>query len=787
MPIPKPKVPLKDHCSEIYDGKLYTYQEDAFQSLDLKEGGEWTQLDMGVPTQGSVCVQGNFDDQASFIVVGGTTDKNGYSGLQHYSFKDSKWISDKPADTVTTNRRRHGAAFIQQSSEILTYGGSQDDDHTATSQTFLISTKQPYVTRAFNSQAPPVVDPLLLSYNSTHALMLGGDPTNTKLFTFSPETMWNLLDIYLKEGLKDASKTQATVMTGSDGSKVLELFDMSSSPNKITSILVQNATQSSKRKRSNPHHPTKRRKREIALSDRPTYNSTLAPQDARSGFSVASDDKTGLVVASGGNDQAPLAMFNDTGNQWLDPNMFFGNEPQPTPTPLPSSTTSDLPSSTSSTSPPATSSAAAHKNNSSRDKSLTILGGVLGGVLGAAVVLILLLILLRYWKKRRALQQEQQRQSEYKLDEKGEMDFMDMGADFMREAGGSAAVSPGFTSPHGRNESEGSTKQKERGGAASSLSKRALLHAKGDSTGSQRSFWSRGSRSPDPPPQISAPIMGPSLSRSMASPEIRNDTGWSRYFAETPAQEGFARSAPRVDDPRQNSFLSTAQTHSTNTSSALHSSAEIEPLNFRPSQNYLPSGLGVALSHSVSRDATSNKSPTPSIVSDIEEESEYHHSNGQDSWSPVESGSGRERNSGWTDERTISSTHTNSAPYPHPGEHVHIPNFPMPTSGRSSAVASIASPVSPQGGQPPQLPTHSPGLRNVVSRDLIRSNSHRQQAEGLVRTGTQRVTPSNSPFPRPDEQQWGITRESNGSQNEDMSWLNLGTSVEQHSNYHTTR
>ena len=807
MPLPQPKVPLQDHCSIIYNGKLYVYQSDAFQALDLQEGGQWTQLPMGVSTTGSACVRGSMDGQAAIIVVGGSTQQEGYNGLQHYTFESNSWKSDKPADGVATNRQRHGAAFLERTSEVLTYGGSQENDPTASSQTFVLSTRSPYRTQAFSSTAPPVSDPLILSFNTTHALMLGGDPTNKNLYTFSPDDGWHQLGVSLPEGIGDSSQVRATIINGRDGSKVLEMFDLYTTPNQITTLLLQNATSTSDRKKtrsyvSSPHHPAKRRKRDVPFADRPAYNSTLAPQDSRTGFSLASDPKTGLVVATGGNSQMPLAIFNETGNQWVDPYQFFGTEPTLN-APPPSSPSS--PSSSSSSSSPSYSSssslssassnsstaappAAAEANDGARDRSLTILGGTLGGVFGAAVLLVILLFLLRRCRKHRQ-RKEQEMENNRSWKEREEMDFRDVGVDFMKEAGGSKAGST-----CGRDRSNHSAKGRDRSGATTSQSNRALLHAKGDSAGSGHSVWSRGTKSPEnrSPLQISAPIKGPTISRSiMASPEPRPaDAGWSRYFANNNTQEAVSKSIPPTENQRPETYMSNAPSQSDYGSSRIpsshpHESAEVEPLNFRPSQidnppttgSFPPAdfsspqlGLGVALTHGFAREPPAG-SPTPSVVSDIEEEDEYRHSNGQDSWTPVESGG--ERDSRWTDDRPVSN-YANSPVYPHPGERVRIPNFPMPSAGNSATT----SPVSPH----PQNEQNK-GLRNVVSRDLLRTHSQRQRATDVVRTGTQRVTPSTTPavgpFPRPTERPAYRGRAKIGT--EDMSWLNLGTTgSEQH-------
>ncbi|KAK4694916.1 hypothetical protein P7C71_g2736, partial [Lecanoromycetidae sp. Uapishka_2] len=804
MPLPTPAVPLKDHCSVIYNDVLYTYQNDAFQSLDLTDGATWKQLPMGVPTSGSTCVQGQVNNDQAFIVVGGTTSTQNYNGLQHYSFSSNQWTSDQPLDGVATERVGHGSAYLQQSSSILVYAGSQDNNYSPSSQTFLMQTTPPYNVQAFSSDATPTTNPLMMPWNSTHALMLGGGATNTALFIFGPQDGWHRLDVSLQNALKDSSKVQASLLTGSDGSKVLEIFDMSTSPNQITTLLLQNATSTSpSSKRSyipSQHHPSKRRKRDTTLASRPAYNSTGAPQDSRDGFSLAQDPKTGLVVASGGDDQVPLAIFNSTGNQWVDPNAFFGNEPSPTssspPSSHPTSTGAGSTASSGSASGPA---ADQHVEN----KSLKILGGVLGGVFGVAIFLVLILLLLRFCRKRQAKKRERQ-ESSYALDDKQEMDFQDVGADYMKEAGFSPSPSN-----HRRNRSDKSdvsvqVKAADRAGAASSQSKRALLHAKGDSAGSGKSFWSRNTKSPDrPPPVISAPIMGDSLTKSLGSPERtepRTDTGWSTYFTENNTKEFGAGAVGSDLERRPATYLSGSQSQTDSDytsrvpSSHPHASAEVEPLSIRASQNpsvfppnarvMSPTGFprpGLALSHGAGL-APRDEPPTPStLVSDIDEEEERHrfsHSDGQDSWSPVNTGD--ERTSPYTDPRTAQRISSVYDPrYPHPGERVRIPNFPaVPPSQRGSVNNSqVNLPTSPVNDSR-NLPSDR-GLRNIASKDFVRTPSGRTRA--VPAQGTGRLPDYGASqvrtFPRKKEDLGARGRGS--SQTEDMSWLNLGTSAEQ--------
>ena len=851
MSLPEPPITLDYPCTAVHDGKLYAYQSNAFQVLDLKEGGKWSKVPSGVPVDGATCVQGSVNGKSAFIVVGGSTSTPNYKGMQHFDFDAKRWTTDWPVDGVAVNRQHHGAAFLQQSSTVLLYAGSQDNASLPSTQTFLIHTKPPYEVEAFESSAPPVIYPLILSYNESHALMLGGDSNNKRLSLFSPQSGWQDMGVALKSGLKGSSKVQASIWTGSDGGKILEIFDMSVSPNQISTVLLKNATSTGKSHKmarscfSTSRHPTRKRKRDTTLADRPAYNSTGAPQVDRDGFSLASDPNTGLLFATGGNKQSPLAIFNQTSNEWVNTSGFFGDEPSNTPTATSSSSPSSSASPTS-TLPPSATSAPPAANKHVRDRSLTILGGVLGGVFGAAILLVLILVLLKLYKRRRDRMRER-RKAEYDMDAKPDpLDFSDIGAKFMAQSGG---LSPSPDPAHRRNKSDRSDrsidpKAIDRNMTASSESRRALLHAKADSAGSGRSFWNRGKPSPEKmPPQISAPILGPPFARPFLPPESprseqREQSGWSRYFANNNSKEMLSTfpqpQQAQVVDPRPETYFSNSQSQSDYASSRIasshpHESAEVEPLSFHPthpppttagitSPYASRSDLGLAITQGPSpeRDRAQNGSTPSTPVSNLSESAEIHNysheSEGHDSWSPI-AASG-ERNSNWTDERTSSEIH-NSRIYAHPGERVVIPNFPMPNSARNSAAPSpkVRSPTTersdPMSQQPLQQQSSNSGLRNVLSKDLVRTKSGRLQATSDIRTGTQRVIPGVAPpssalgshayaststartqnmlqqqeganfqvFPRPREQRGPRTR--GGSQTEDMSWLNLGTSAEQ--------
>ena len=128
---------------------------------------------MGVPTNGSACIHGAVNGQDSFIVLGGSTSAQNYQGMQYYSFGNNTWSSETPLTPVAENRLGHGAVYLNQSSSILMYAGFQDNSYAPSSQTFVIQTAPPYNIQAFESDATPVMHPLMIPWNTTHALMLG--------------------------------------------------------------------------------------------------------------------------------------------------------------------------------------------------------------------------------------------------------------------------------------------------------------------------------------------------------------------------------------------------------------------------------------------------------------------------------------------------------------------------------------------------------------------------------------------------------------------------------------
>lgn len=420
MSPPAPPHPLENHCSVIYNNTLYVYSPQAFQSLPLESGAQWNQEAMGISLTGSTCdlgwVEGDSSRPAMFV-VGGSTNGTQYPGLQRYSFLDRNWTTITPIVSVTENRQHHGSAFLNATSQLFVYGGSQDGTAGLSTQTFLISTVAPYGVQAFESSAPPVTDPIVLPWNETSAVMVGGSATNTAVFTFTPQSGWQYEGVSLTAPIVDQASSASALLTLADGSKVIETFDMSKAPNTVNSSVLLNpggnpasygetpGSTTSSTSASTSTAPSRKRKRDLTLSNFPTYNSSLAPQTTRTGISLA-QGSNGYIVISGGNDQDPLCIFDQSSNGWLNASQLLQAKP--------STVTVGGPGNITSSSAPTTS---AQTKASSDHHPLIILGAVLGSLFGVIALCIITLLLLRYLKKRKQ-GQHKRRASEFPDDKK---------------------------------------------------------------------------------------------------------------------------------------------------------------------------------------------------------------------------------------------------------------------------------------------------------------------------------------------------------------------------------
>ncbi|KAI1106707.1 hypothetical protein F4804DRAFT_8640 [Jackrogersella minutella] len=422
MSLPQPPVPLTGACSAIFNNTLYSYSSSGFESLALEDGAEWTSLPDGQSVQGAVCVGSTPKDSstAGLFVVGGTSSSPDYSGLQKFTYSTGKWATITPQVLVTQNRTWHSATYINGSDSILVYSGSMDGKPNLSSQTFTITASEPHSVLAFQSAiSPPGVAPILLPWSETQAVMIGGNPTNTKVILFDMAASWIDSGITLAEPLpKNSTSLKAAIVPGDDGSKHLYTFDLTTSPNTVNRTMLLNAgaapianaapvvtTSSSRRQVEDLNE------RALTVEDWPQYNSTLAPQNTRSEYSLATDSN-GLVVMSGGNDDEILCMFNAKENSWKNATAVFGQQKgtfniesssstsssasSSTPTPTSSSTVAPTAAITDA---PATTSVPPDSGSGGLPPT-TLIGVVLGTIFGFAIILLALLFWIKHFRRR---------------------------------------------------------------------------------------------------------------------------------------------------------------------------------------------------------------------------------------------------------------------------------------------------------------------------------------------------------------------------------------------------
>lgn len=434
MSLPRPDTPLGDHCSTLFDGTLYTFSPNAFQSLSLSKGAEWKTLPIGVGTSGAECVHAHKNTpQEALYIVGGTTSnastvpETGFMGLQRWLFNDKKWETIGLPVAVTYNLTNHGATFLESSQQIIVFSGTiWPDTTTPSANTFLIETTAPFEITSIPA-ADPLLAPLVLPWGDDGALVVGGNENNRGLKVYSPTTGWTPLPMSLEKGLPVKGKAGASLMSGDDGSRMLYTFDLTTGPAAVTQLLVKNPNTTGQRKRQETAasptaspSPTP-----LTAPTWPTYDSKLAPKLTMDGISVAFDGD--MVVISPADDVNPMVIFDARKNSWENTTEIFGvtNDDQSistlsvNPDNTPTSTTSNVNS--------ASSSSAAAATSSSRGLStVKLLAIVLGSILGLVFILAVLLFYLRRARKQREQGGHGARR----------MSFQDRGTSFMQETGG---------------------------------------------------------------------------------------------------------------------------------------------------------------------------------------------------------------------------------------------------------------------------------------------------------------------------------------------------------------
>lgn len=783
----EPPVALKDHCSIIYNNTLFVYSPDAFQSIPLQQNAQWSQLPNGVSVTGAQCVRGGIDGdhtRNALYVVGGSTNSSSvqYSGLQRYDLDNKKWNTISPVAPVTQNRQNHGVAYMNASSSLVIYAGSQDNNTNPSTQTFLVATYPPYIVQAYESAgAPPTVAPLMLPWTDSHAVMLGGGAQNTDIFTFGPDEGWENSGVSLANGLQDRTKVQCSLLSLDDGSKVLQCFDLSTSPNTITNTALLAAggqpappgqivgSPSSMPSSSSTSTPSRKRKRDLTLNDFPTINNTLASTTTRSGFSLAQGDSGLIVFTGGGSAQDPMTMFNSTQNSWLNATQFFNAKPSST-----TSSTSTKPTSSvvtiSSTSSPSSTSSSHH----SHVPGLTILGAILGAACGLAAILIVALLALRHYRRKRELR-ERRSNVGFPHDNKDERpgipdrenvplsyrgEPMAQGPapahDSMAIMSGRAAAGQPILDPIQRDDQDFSKQVMDRTRSPQSPAEREI-----DRT--QQSILDRSSE------------------EVIDLPNRRTDEGWSSYF-----QGNNAMNLSSMQDQR--STYRSDDTHSRSDyrgSYWPHGSREIQPLALgrfedgrevsnvpfaspsieHPAANGRGTGLAVSEgmpavmssgdSHSgddrdVDR-ADAFSSGVPASVHDDR------------GWDPIS-----DKNYSSSD-RTPSSTYTESV-YPGTNRDTQISAFPMPGTSRPMTRW-------PDGNE--SQPPLSPPLPQSPANPRIPQASQYSQTSKPLKLPLQ--APPVAPPVRPPRSDTHVVRDYFGQNprardnvNSDMSWLNLG-------------
>ncbi|PNS19864.1 hypothetical protein CAC42_7831 [Sphaceloma murrayae] len=552
MSAPRPESPLDGHCSAVDNDTLYVLSASSFQALPLKEKATWSKLDQGTPVTNPACVRivpGNDDSKAVLYVIGGSTDDSNFSGLQRYTFSTKAWETLTPPTPDMVGRTDHSAAYLPGSNSILVYAGSQPQSRSDySSQTFVISLAPPYNIRSFTSLAPPGNQPILRTFDTNSAVLIGSNTRNKEIWLFNADSGWNKFSTELTEGIAPA--VQGLIVDGADGSKVLTTYDATVSPNSIRQIVLLDAGGQPAQTGQTVGGSSKRT-RDLRLNNWPAYNSSAAPETIRSDYTVT-QNAAGLAVISGGSTDSPVNLFDNAENTWVDNGLFFNGRANDNQEVI--STTSTRPSVTSTLPTPSATTSAPPllPGESSRPRTLRVLGITLGTLCGIAALFIIALLILR-WRR-----QKKRRQANY-IDEKGDrMSFQDRGASFMKEAGGSRVdvtqIPPNhrFTQHNSSHNSfaiiagklgrSGSRHlQPPNGTRGSSESTRPLTKAvkKGDIRGPvELDMWGRDKEvfvsehpvSSSGAPYIPASTIGARESQ-LAQPDKKRSSGWSRYFA----------------------------------------------------------------------------------------------------------------------------------------------------------------------------------------------------------------------------------------------------------------
>ncbi|EPS36696.1 hypothetical protein H072_9740 [Dactylellina haptotyla CBS 200.50] len=531
MPLPQPPAPLGRHCTVIVNNVLYAYTESGFFQLPLASGGKWSEIKGNqVPTKGSVCVhsgQGT-SDEALYVVGGdiaaGVQSKNpDFMGLQKYTFAQKKWENQALKDKTLFNLTHHGATFLEDSKQIFVYAGNwYSEDYTPTSMAFLINVDSMMVSSLPTGLAPPLIFPIVQSLNAHTAIISGGDPANTRIFSYSTLDNWKDVPGSLAAPLP-AGSSAGTVVQGDDGSKMLLTFDFSKSPTEVELVPLFNATA------SNPATPSssaasrlRSRDHTLTSANWPNYNGTLAPKDTRTDFSITSNNQY-VIISGGGPTDDPLCIFDYKEGGWINATSLFSAQKVLAESASVSSQSSTISSSTLNTQSTGVSStlaftttaataiasatdslsaASATSSDATQPTGLKtstqLLFIILGVVLLVALILGTAYIVLRCKRKKMkaaGLGEKSDDPQSRGMPRDSGMSFRDRGASFMKEAGGSKSVMFG----------------------------RKSRSVRGRSVKDEMDF-----------PSVDLPrgaVLGPAAGTNLEMQPAHRGSGWSRYFS----------------------------------------------------------------------------------------------------------------------------------------------------------------------------------------------------------------------------------------------------------------
>ena len=440
--------------------------------------------------------------------------------------------------------------------------------------------------------------------------MAGGSPLSNEIWLFSTSGGFERFPVDTGGPLDSAAR--GTIIDGSDGSKVLQIYDFDSSPNNVTQVVLLGEG-GQPGYTGQPVGSQGQRKRDLTLQDWPQYDDSNAPTATRADCAVA-QAASGVAVVAGGSEDMPVAMFNQDENSWIDADKFFSSRQQP----LQPSSSSDVSASTPSASSSASASPTEGANpiagdGKAHDRMLRTLGITLGVLCGIAAVFIIVLLYLR-WRKMK------QRKKEGYLDEKnGEarLSFQDRGASFMKEAGGSInEITPPPPKPwYGQqNDSQDGSrsslaiiagkfgnKRNTNGHAPKQSYDSTTPLRRGKSQRSQPERVEMVDMEKRPPPVERKPLpraagsadatagatgnslLGADLANQEVSDRRNRSSGWSKYFATSqPHGDGLSHLPSaylKPDGPDDGSMYSSDRDRAMSQPSRIPSSALVPPLD----------------------------------------------------------------------------------------------------------------------------------------------------------------------------------------------------------------